>query len=327
MALRTPSLEDMIADFRTRRGVYVVGAGASSGIAPFGAQLFNATGASYFNRGGFSVTPAKPIILNKAIRNRIMSGSPADVLIPNRSIRPGTEEPPFEFVLSTMPEEYAHWSLRAQLAGIPRDDFDSYTVFQRFHASLIMNYNLDGLASLCGPQHRILTPHSTIAEWFAGPEAAEILADTGGGDWWPGIEDDAIICVPEVIEHEQRYKLAWSEAANSSPDFIAVIGYSFGSDDGFSFDYFCDWFRGFSGPIYVIAPNPAELRCRVADALDAPKVYGVEAYWNLLAHAVVTRRPYGQILYAACEEMLAEFGRDDVAFAADKMYRAGKLWR
>ena len=86
-------------------------------------------------------------------------------------------------------------------------------------------------------------------------------------------------------------------------------------------------FRGFSGPVYVIAPNPEELRCRIAVALDAPRVYGMKAHWNFLAHAVIMRRQCGQSLYAACEELLAEFGRGDIAFAGDKVYQAGKFKR
>ena len=84
------------------------------------------------------------------------------------------------------------------------------------------------------------------------------------------------------------------EVAKFSPDFIAIIGYSFaqnpkGYDDHVSLNCFLDTRRNFRGNIYVIGPQPDELRNLIAERIKSKNVFGVQAFWNVLAHAFMKK--------------------------------------
>jgi hypothetical protein len=319
VTILAPSLEIMSTEFRARRGLYVLGAGASSGISPIGQELAVATGVDSIRRGSFSVIRARPTILTGRVTKHFDNGPPVDIF-GNRELRPGTEDFPYRAAISRLTDQEAQWRMRNRLAGIKRKLFDNYRVFRLLHSSLIMSYNLDGVASsaLCGRHHRLLTPHGVIAEEFGSTEIAKILSDVRSTGW-PGIADDVLMCIPESDGDEHRIKHAWLEAGKMKPSFIAIIGYSFGRDgrvldDHFSFEYFRDVFRGFAGNVYVIDPNPDFLHSLVADALKSHRIYAVRALWNVLAHAIIEDEGR-RSLYRACEELRARWG-DRQAFHA-----------
>ena len=76
----------------------------------------------------------------------------------------------------------------------------------------------------------------------------------------------------------------------SSPTFIAIVGYSFAwtgkqHNDAVSFDCFVDCFRKFTGPVFVVDPYPERLQETLSERLHATRISAVPARWNLLAHA------------------------------------------
>lgn len=101
-----------------------------------------------------------------------------------------------------------------------------------------------------------------------------------------------------------------------SPQFIAIVGYTFGRsgsghDDCVSLDVFLEAFRGYAGNVYVLEPRPEQLGEMLADCIESNNVFGVPAYWNILAHAFVRAtlgRDCGRSLNYICEEILDRHG-------------------
>lgn len=132
--------------------------------------------------------------------------------------------------------------------------------------------------------------------------------------------DDILMCVPESYTDLQLAGCLL-EVERFSPQFIAIIGYSFGQrpertyDDRISLDFFREAFRGFMGNVYVISPNPDDLREMLADGIGSKNVLGVPAYWNVLAHAFMgaLRDPNGtRSLNYVCEKILDTYGGEIV---------------
>jgi hypothetical protein len=136
----------------------------------------------------------------------------------------------------------------------------------------------------------------------------------------PVSPDGILLCVPESPLDIQLVRRLLP-IRMFSPHFIAIIGYSFGRngetyDDSVSLDCFQHAFRGFQGNIYVVNPDPDDLRDMLAETFRPKSVFGIRAYWNLLAHAFMETLsdPNGlRPLNYVYEQMLDMFG-SDVAF-------------
>ena len=192
---------------------------------------------------------------------------------------------------------------------------ESYRVFRAFRQSLILNYNLDGLASeLCGKQHGVIAMHGTVDREFGSAKSAALLPHLREFDL-PVTNDDILMCVPEDYG-ELATGEAVVDSAEFRPDFIAIIGYSFGCngekyDDCVSLDFFRSQFREFSGSVYLIDPQPETLGEMIADGLKCQSVFGVRAYWNVLAHVFVQilRGNCGdKSINYRCEQLLNQYG-------------------
>ena len=120
--------------------------------------------------------------------------------------------------------------------------------------------------------------------------------------------------------------------ATCSPLFIAIIGYTFGRDgsghdDWISLDRLKSAFHCFAGNVYVIEPRPEPLREMIADGIESNRVFGVPAYWNILAHVFVEAaagRAVGRSLNYACEQILDRHG-DRVVFPTVRDARSDKM--
>jgi hypothetical protein len=80
--------------------------------------------------------------------------------------------------------------------------------------------------------------------------------------------------------------------AQSKPEFVAIIGYSFAwtgrsHNDVVSLDCFVDHYRDFQGPVFVVDPQPDRLQEILAERLHDARAWSVRARWNLLSHAFV----------------------------------------
>ena len=299
MASTTPSNEFLLRHFRACRGLYILGAGASAGASesagevPFGQDFLIGPALEYVRGGSFPVSLPVPSDLSRRIKT-VAGGIPLSRVFPDRILRPGAaEEFPYQELLQRMPDGFARLYMKRDLSKVrfaqrPRDN---YTVFQYFYPSMLMNYNLDGLATeYCSRVHHVVTPHGTIPREFGSPDAAKLLARVREYDVRLG-PDGLVLCVPESSD-DSHLQNCLHRMATSAPSFIAIVGYTFGRngnghDDWISLDRFKRVFRRFTGNIYIVEPRPEHLREMIADGIESNRVFGVPAYWNILAHLFI----------------------------------------
>jgi hypothetical protein len=170
-------------------------------------------------------------------------------------------------------------------------------VFQFFHPSLIANYNHDGLAEhFCKNIHAVLDMHGTVDPEYGAPSIVRLVDQFRDIDI-PNPIDSILMGVSESFfdphPAQRRFRRQLSTVAAFSPDFIAIIGYSFaqsktGYDDVVSLTSFVETRRGFPGNIYIIQPSPDALCEMIADNIQSKSVFPVRTYWNVLAHAFTT---------------------------------------
>lgn len=310
---RVPSFESILQQFRHRRGLYVLGAGTSAGLAPIGHGLYRIVALDWWrNGGGFRPDiPIHSVLTQKIIDSQI--NCPQEEIW-GREIRPGTEPFPAVEMLQRLPNGAARLHVMHELVKERHKtrETDSYRVFRAFHPSIILNYNHDGFASAqCGSRHWIIDVHGSIDPWFGSPDLEALIARVREFDVSIPI-GDLTMCEPEDSgKAALRRRLA--TAGSITPEFVAIIGYSFAKgrdsyDDHISFEWFTERFHGFAGCVYVLDPSPEELRYAVADAIGSDRVFGVRAWWNVLSHAFMLHlqdRGFGRSIYATHETLLS----------------------
>jgi hypothetical protein len=286
------SFESILQNFRYRRGLYLLGAGSSAGLAPIGHGLYRIAALDWWrNGGGFSPDiPVHSPLVQKIIESQI--DCPQEEIW-GRPIRIGTEPFPAREMLQQLPNGAARLHVMHELLKKRHENeaTDSYGVFRAFHPSIILNYNHDGFAvAQCGDKHWVIDIHGSIEPWYGSPDVKELIGRVREFD--VSIPTgDLIMCERETRDNVTLLRRL-AAAAAVMPDFVAIIGYSFarvpdGHDDCVSFDWFRHKFRGFNGPIFVIDPHPEELASEIADAIKSPHVFDVTALWNHLSHAFV----------------------------------------
>lgn len=281
-------LESIFQTFRTLRGLFVLGAGASAGLVPFGRHLLFAPVLDYLkNATSFPVQAAEQDNLTARLVSDVSKLS-IEQVYPDCIIRPGdTIDGLRREKLMRLPNSHVRLSLKHTIA-IPRyfdHPADNYDVFRYFHPSMILNFNHDGLAQdRCGDQHRVVDMHGIIQSRFGSPEIAQWITQFREVDL-PLTPDGILLCIPERYDGEWFLPQKWEAAARFRPDFVAVIGFSFGPDDRVSMELFLRNFEGFRGNVYVVAPDPQDLVERLSDGLRSHTVFGVHVYWNIIAHA------------------------------------------
>lgn len=327
MASTTPSYEFLLRHFRARRGLYILGAGTSAGASEsagevrFGQDFLIGPALEYVRGGSFSVSVPVPSELSRKIVNAAR-GVPLSRVFPDRIIRPGTDDFPYEEIVQRMPDGFARLFMKRDLSKVrysqrPRDN---YTAFRLFHPATLMNYNLDGLATeYCSDIHRVLTPHGIIPKEYGGPDIARFLTSARDYDLHLG-RDGLVMSVRESYS-DPHLADCLHRMVTCSPQFIAIIGYTFGRndrghDDCVSLDFFKDAFRWYPGNVYIMEPWPEQLREMLADGIESNNVFGIPCYWNILAHAFIRAargRICGRSLDYLSEEILDRRG-DRVVF-------------
>jgi hypothetical protein len=320
---RTPSFEFILQHFRSRCGLYLLGDGASAGLAPLGGKLYRIVALDWWHGGGFTADiPAVHLPLNRKIIES-QSGCP-QYEIWGREIRPGTEPFPAAEMLIRLPEYWTRARIKHELVRVRYEGrmTDSYRIFRIFHPAIILNYNHDGFApSQCGPQHRVIDVHGAINPRYGSPEFEQFIRAVRDYDL-RAPPDDLIMCERERERHDDpALNRRLTLAGSIMPDFIAIIGYSFAKvgdsyDDYVSLRWFKRRFHNFTGNVYVISPFPEEHRYVISDYIKSPRVFGVTAYWNILSHAFMFSIQYpGQddSIYATHERLLSVWG-DEVVF-------------
>jgi hypothetical protein len=292
-----PSLEFILNQFRSHSGLYVVGAGASAGLAPLGPDFWTLTPINFLqNLGGVSVDiPAHSGLVGRMLESRSDLG--LQRVFPDREVRPGSSSDfPMLKLLDRIPNYYARTHLKSLLAKPAFEDrqCDNYRVFRYFASSILANYNHDGLAEIfCGSHHRVVDMHGTIHPVYGSPEMMDHI-DSARKYHLPDTLDDILMGEPEEWDSPDLARKLNYIVTHSKPTFIAVIGYTFANRKASDFD---DWvslcrlserFRRFPGNVYVIAPDPYEIQAMLSDRLQTRTVFGVRSRWNLLAHAFMT---------------------------------------
>jgi hypothetical protein len=184
-----------------------------------------------------------------------------------------------------------------------------------------MNYNHDGLADdLIGHMHPIIAVHGSVDPLIGTPEAREFIRTAGIEHELAIAPDQLLMLEPESYGcHTLARRLL--PMACFKPEFIAIIGYSFAwtgqhHNDAVSLDCFVDHYRRFSGPVFVVEPQPERLQAILAERLHAARVAALPARWNLLAHAflqALAGRFYGSTVGDYCSAL------DDTGFG-EKAY-------
>src|SRR5215468_6132656 len=137
MISRTPSHEFLLNVFRTSSGLYLLGAGASAGLAPLGRAFWTAAPLDFLRKlTGFSPSiPAHSELTRAILRN---SGDISlSEIFPDREIRPGTADFQYIDILQRIPSNYSRLLLKHLLSTANFSDAppDSYCIFQLFGPS------------------------------------------------------------------------------------------------------------------------------------------------------------------------------------------------
>jgi hypothetical protein len=130
--------------------------------------------------------PAHSPLSEKIIR--AASSMPLSQVLPGRELRPGSEDFPFSELLSRMPDGFGRVSLKHEMARarFRRTALESYRVFRHFRPSVILNYNLDGLATHhCGDIHEVFDPHGTVEVGYGSPMGAALMSSVREHDFTP----------------------------------------------------------------------------------------------------------------------------------------------
>jgi hypothetical protein len=301
MTSNMPSYEFILGQFRTRRGLYILGAGVSTGAAPLGDAFWTAAPHDYLrNLGSFSAD----IPVHSELTQKMIDNSRRLILV-DCSIR--FDDPFLQFeILQRIPDYYARLCLKHRLSEFcfSGRQNDSYRIFQTFPRSLILNYNHDGLAANFLSQfHHVLDMHGAIDRRYGSPRMYELIDDVRDYDLTDKPDDDDILMgVPECYFdkglsqrlYRQLLKEAAREVSIFPPNFLVIIGYSFAQnekdyDDHISLNFFLHTHRNFHGNIYVIGPKSDAkldaLTYLIADCLKSKNVFRIHAFWNVLSHA------------------------------------------
>jgi hypothetical protein len=305
---RLPSLETMFAQFRAQRGLYILGAGASAGEVPLTGDLMRDPAIQVITGGCFPAeVPTHSILGSRLIAAGCQLTS--DVLYPGREFRPGTPDIPIKEIAVRMQDSFGEYWLRHLLAAARHAGRISanYAALCKFKPGTIANYNHDGVATdICGEVHRVIEVHGSVRPGYGDKEFGAWVYEARHYSL-PVIMEDLLMCVPERLGDPTLHKRLL-RTVYAMPEFLAVIGFSFGEDDAVSLDFYTRALRHFQGVVYVIDPKPDHVAEMLAECLKSDHVYSIQAYWNVLTRAMTTPREGARSLRHQHERLLDRFG-------------------
>jgi hypothetical protein len=297
---KTISLEALHWRFRYSKGLFLLGAGASTGIVPFGSTLMSAGPVDFHdNSPSFSAAPTKKDVLAQR------SVDVARTILQARRGQLGFDADLASAKIDRMPSAFANFKVvhiigKARLHQQVNDlRYRNYEVFNFFPPTVLLNYNLDGVATdICGVHHRVVPVHGTVKAHLGSDETAQLVDRLRESDIDFRFRD-LLLCAPEPHFDQpghddliRRLAPMWDFA----PDFVAVCGYSFASqdpsglvhDDHESLRLFLERFKDFDGPIFVLDPSAATKE-RLEHRLRSRHVISVQYNWNILAAVMIDR--------------------------------------
>jgi hypothetical protein len=231
------------------------------------------------------------------------------VFHPGRELRPGTPDVPIKEIAIRMPDSFGEYRLR-HLLGAARHAgriSANYVALRKFKPGTIANYNHDGLATdICGDVHRVIEMHGSVHPDYGSREFGEWVYAARHYSL-PVIPEDLLMCVPERLGDPVLHKRLL-RTVQMTPEFLAVIGFSFGEDDAVSLNFYTRALREFQGAVYVIDPRPERVAELLAERLKSNRVYPMPAYWNVLARGLVAPERRARSLRHQHEGILDRFG-------------------
>lgn len=305
---RLPDLETMFAEFRARRGLYILGAGASAGEVPLTGDLMRDPAIQFIGGGCFSAD----IPTHGTLGARLVAAGcelTGDVLYPDRELRPGTPDFPIREFAIRMPDSFGEYWLRHQLAAARHAGRISanYAALRRFKPGTIANYNHDGLATdICGDVHRVIEMHGSVRAAYGTKEFGAWVYEARHYSL-PVIPEDLLTCVPERFCHP-ALQMRLLRTVQTLPEFLAVIGFSFGEDDAVSLDFYARALCNFQGAVYVIDPKPEPVAELLAERLKSTRVYPMQTYWNVLTRVFLAPVTRERSIQHQHETILVRFG-------------------
>jgi hypothetical protein len=280
--------------------LFLLGAGASAGIVPFGLKFIAAPSIDFVDSWtSLSVSRTEQDLLTcRSIAAAVPS------LMARRGER-GFDVGSKMEVLAHMPNgvpalHITHVLGKARLKQIEEDlRYLNYGIFQFFPPTVLLNYNLDGIAGdICGARHWVVPVHGTVKTHMGAPGIADLMSAVRDG--FEVEFDDLLLCVPEPrfgepghAELVTRLSPMW----DFEPDFLAICGYSFASldpssglhhDDHESLRLFVDRFQRYDGTVYILNPDRS-IAEMIEDRLKSRNVIWIPEKWNVLSAAMVDR--------------------------------------
>jgi hypothetical protein len=268
---------ELLLDAIAHPGVfYILGAGASAGLVPFGRHLSKTVLNSYLKIGSYPAGEAQPSIL----RARLFSDG-SSVGLDQRLLLDLATDPCLTALLqkSLTPHDYDH---------VPAQ----YELFRHVgRPSTIFNFNLDGLATnhLAG-HHRVIEPHGQIDslwtthdlfnEWLELGVDMRFLSEKHL--WGPE---------PSSLTSTRHFTVAWPRLESAFA--VVIIGYSFGfvderMDDAESFEWVVEGLRRTAARVFVVDPSPERVAGAIAGRIHPRRIVNVKARWNELAESLLS---------------------------------------
>lgn len=279
---------------RMQSALYLFGAGASAPIVPMAPAMLLATADSYIHLRSFPIELVPQTILTERIQEQAAGHD-----FFGRPLRPGTDNFLTMEVLARLGHggAQAHYMHQLARSRFARRRIPNYTVLRHFRRSLLLTWNMDGLArDTCGNWHDVVETHGGVPAEYgsaAGADWARVTQEYG-----LDVIDHGLHAIgPESLDDaELNRKLLAMQLCN--PAFVMIVGYSFGlfdgrCDDQLALATFIGRFRDVPIDVYVCAPHPVELVGLLSEELRSNCVHALPVYWNVLAWAfekVVTHR-------------------------------------
>lgn len=286
--LQTHSLSTLLWRLRKESALYLFGAGASAPVVPLAPSLLLETASSYVRLGSIPVETAPRTELTERVLAQSYGYNFSD-----RQMRPGTDQPPYMEILARL----GHGGALAQymhLLAIPRYAewrIPNYIVLRLFQRSLLITWNLDGLAKdTCCDWHRVIEAHGGVPAGYGSAV---------GGEWARATQEHRFEVADQGLHpiglerlddlNLQHALLAIQQCA---PAFILIVGYSFGLFEGYCDDYLSiativNRFRDVPIDVFICDPQPQVLAEMLRAELRSDRIHVFPVYWNVLAWAFI----------------------------------------